>query len=64
MLNQLERLAHRRALLEEEIDGLVAMLRSMGLDHQCAATWQQVGDALGVTKQAAQQAYSYLSWAG
>lgn len=61
----LERLRHlhrRREHLETEIDGLVALLRSPGTDGMCEATWAEIGEALGLTKQGAQMAYRGLSW--
>lgn len=50
--------------LESEIDGLVAVLKSPDFDGRCLATWTEVGEALGISRQAAQQRYSGFSWAG
>lgn len=63
-LRRLAALVARRSALDAEIDGVVSLLRSPAMDATCEATWQEVGDALGVTKQAAQKAYRHLSWAG
>jgi len=62
-LERLAELAARRSALEAEIEGVVQLLRSPGMDGHCEATWQEVATALGVTRQAAQQHYRYLSWA-
>lgn len=56
-LKRLEVLAQRRRDLKSELDALVLVLRSPGLDGECAASWSDIGDALGVTRQAAQQHY-------
>ena len=45
------------------IDGLVWLLRRPDEDGSCLATWRQVGEALGVTGQSAQERYAHLSWA-
>jgi hypothetical protein len=63
-LRRLAVLAARRLHLDAEINGLVAMLKSPDLDGRCEATWTEVGNALGITRQAAQQRYSGFSWAG
>lgn len=64
MLRRLTVLAERRRNLRKEIDGVVFMLKSPGLDGHCLATWTEVGQALGVTRQVAQRTYREFSWAG
>lgn len=61
-LTKLARLAAQRRNLDTEIDGVVAMLKTPALDGYCAATWEQVGAALGVTRQSAQERYRTFSW--
>lgn len=63
-IDRLAALVARRSALEAEIDGLVCMLRSPGLDGKCEATWKQIADVLNVTPQAVQQQYRFLSWGG
>lgn len=65
MLARLEALARRRVALEYEIDGLVALLRTEALmaeadgpESRWEVSWTDIGDALGITRQAAQQLYS------
>lgn len=65
MLIRLEALAKRRTALEQEIDGLVAVCRQGGFSYsgdrkrwEAEVSWAEIGDALGVSRQAAQQLYS------
>ena len=53
-LNDLQDLANERADLDLRIWRSVIVARTKGL------TWEQIGTALGVTKQAAQQRYGHL----
>lgn len=59
---KLRDLANRRMHINKEIDNLVAVLASPGLDGYAQYTWRQIGLALGVSPQAAQQKYRHLSW--
>jgi hypothetical protein len=56
-LSRLAALADQRRHLNQEIDALVLMLRSPDMDGACEASWQEVGEALGVTKQSAHRMY-------
>lgn len=51
------KLVQQRRLAKQEIDALVLLLRSPGLDGACSSSWQDIGDALSITRQAAQQYY-------
>jgi hypothetical protein len=64
LLNQLTRLSARRTALEAEIDGLVGMCRaeeftydSVNKRWHAEVSWQEIGDALGISRQAAHQLY-------
>jgi hypothetical protein len=64
MLDRLEVLAKRRIALEAEIDGLVGMLRAEEFAYDAESrrwvadcTWSEIGDALGISRQAAHQLY-------
>jgi hypothetical protein len=64
MLDQLARLAARRQALDAEVDGLVGMLRQEEFQYDAESrrwyaetSWQEIGDALGVSRQAAHQLY-------
>lgn len=59
-LNKLRALALKLMLTQKEIEDLVAVLRSPDMDGYCEASWSEVGEALGITKQGAQQHYSML----
>ncbi len=50
-LERLRCLAEARTAVEDELRGQVADLRASG------ATWREVGEALGVSRSAAQQRY-------
>lgn len=63
-LEKLRKKGIERRLLDQEIDNLVAVLKTTDLDGCCLATWSEVATVLGVSRQAVQQKYSYLSWAG
>lgn len=56
-LERLSVFADRRSSLNQAIDDLVLALRSPDMDGRCAASWQEVADALGVTRQAAWRMY-------
>lgn len=56
-LRRLSVLADSSRRLNNEIDHLVLMLRSPDLHGGCAASWQEVADALGVTRQSAWRSY-------
>lgn len=43
---------------EKRVHDAVAILRSPDSNGWCLASWQEVGDALGISRQAAQQRYS------
>lgn len=60
----LRHLAEQRRLIDQQIDDIVAVLRSPGLDGFCDATWESIAIDLGVTRQAVQQRYRHLSWSG
>jgi len=47
----------QRKVLTQWIDDAVLALRSPDIDGRCEASWQEVADALGVSRQAAWQAY-------
>lgn len=57
VLKYLSALAESRRNVNREIDGIVLALRSPDLAGGCAASWQELGDALGVSKQAVWRAY-------
>lgn len=52
-LREVQFLADLRQIADELLDGSVASARSHG------ATWQQLGDILGTTRQAAWQRYGH-----
>lgn len=56
-LRRLSVLADSRRHVNAEIDVLVLALRSPNFDGECAASWQELGDALGVTKQTVWRSY-------
>lgn len=56
-LERLSALADRRSAVDDEMTDLVLMLRSPDLVGTCAASWQEVADALGVSRQSAWRMY-------
>lgn len=56
-LNLLREAADKRRNLTHWIDDAVLALRSPDMDGRCEASWQEVADALGVSRQAAWQMY-------
>ena len=56
-LHHLSVLADERRKVNQAIDQLVLTLRSPDLLGRCDASWQEVADALGVSRQAAWRAY-------
>lgn len=61
-LKTITRLKDQRAAALAEIDGIIAILRSGDTDGRCLASWVEIGDALGVSKQTVQTRYRSLSW--
>jgi hypothetical protein len=61
-LARIAQLTDRRRRDASDIDRLACQLRTPGLDGYCAVTWQQLADALGIGKSAAQERYAHLSW--
>lgn len=57
-LNKLRALALKNKLLHREIADLVAVLRSPDMDGFCEASWAEIGEALDITRQGAQQHFS------
>lgn len=53
----LKQKAAQRKMLTQWIDEAVLALRSPDMDGFCEASWQEVADALGVTRQAAWRMY-------
>lgn len=43
---------------QRRVDDAVAMGRASDLEGHCALSWQEIGQALGVTKQAAMAKYA------
>lgn len=56
-LAELAQLEEARAQATLLVDQLVLLLRSPDLDGFCPCSWSEIADALGVTRQAAQQRY-------
>lgn len=46
-----------RIAASHDVDQLVLILRTPNLDGFCPCSWAEVGKALGISKQAAQQRY-------
>lgn len=57
-LAQLNKLAMQRRALDDLMNDHVAVLRAADMDGHCEASWQEIGDALGITRQAAQQKFA------
>lgn len=53
----LQQKAEQRKTLTRWIDDAVLALRSPDMDGRCEASWQEVANALGVSRQAAWQMY-------
>lgn len=56
-LKWLSESADRRRLLNQAIDDVVLALRSPDLEGGCAASWQEIADALGVSRQSCWRMY-------
>lgn len=56
-LTSLSIYADKRRNLNRMIDDIVLVLRSPDLEDRCAASWQEIADALGVSRQAAWRMY-------
>jgi hypothetical protein len=46
---------------QQRVKDAVAMGRASDLEGHCALSWEEIGRALGVTKQAAQQRYGHIA---
>lgn len=57
MLSDLAAGERKRRLAEQAVDDLVGMLRAEALDGTCLGSWEAIGSALGITKQAAHQRF-------
>lgn len=57
MLSELVLLEQHRRRAEQKVDDLVCMLRAEALDGTCLGSWEAIGSALGITKQAAHQRF-------
>lgn len=59
MLKQLNKAANELRMAEQRVTDAVSMVRAKDLDGFCAASWEDIGHALGTTKQGAQQRYGW-----
>lgn len=58
LLSGLEKMERQRKLAEDRVDDAVAMLRSPDSEGYCLASWQEIADALHLSRQGAQQRYA------
>lgn len=61
-LHQLKVAESKRRQLQARIDELVAVLRTPDMDGKTMATWAEVAEPLGITRQSAQARYRIHSW--
>lgn len=57
LLSGLKDMEKQRAFAAARVDDAVSILRSPDADGWCLASWQEIADALGITKQGAMARY-------
>ena len=57
-LNDLRKAVAALHTAQRRVDDAIAMLRSPDVDGYCIASWSEIAEALGMTKQGAQQRYN------
>lgn len=62
VLKEMMNAAVHLANAQQRVKDAVAMGRASDLDGHCALSWEEIGQALGVSKQAAQQRYGHIAY--